>query len=310
MCEPVLDAEALILDLCVILNAGSGKGKGDALADELRGLFAQYLGRFELRVVRRGSAIGGEAGRAVREGFRTVVAAGGDGTINAVAAHLVGTDRRLGILPLGTFNYVARSLGIPEGLDDAVRVLAEGRERTMDVGDVNGRIFLNNASLGAYAAILERRERVYRRWGRSRAAVNLSVLLALASFDAPMSVQLSVDGEVRRHRTPLIFVANNAYQLEQFGLAGGDCIASRRFALYVAPDRGRIGLLRLAVGLALRRLQPERDFELFCADEILVETRRRRRRVARDGERERLAGPFRFRLLRDALTVLGPADPT
>lgn len=306
---PLLDEEASISDICVILNAGSGKRKGAALADELRGLFAQFPEQFELRVVRRGAEISGEAERAVREGFRTVVAAGGDGTINAVAGHLVGTDRRLGILPLGTFNYVARSLGIPEGLDDAVRVLAEGRERIMDVGDVNGRIFLNNASLGAYATILERRERVYQRWGRSRIAANLSVLVALAGFDAPLSVQLSMDGEVRRLRTPLIFVANNAYQLEQFGLAGGDCIASHRFAFYVAPDNGRIGLMRLTVGLALRRLRPERDFELLCGDNITVETRRRRRRVARDGERERLASPFRFRLLRDALRVLGPANP-
>lgn len=296
-------------DICVIMNAGSGKKRGAALAEELGGLFERFPGRFELRVARRGSEIGDEAGRAVDAGFRTVVAAGGDGTIGAVASRLAGTDRRLGILPLGTFNYVARSLGLPAELEGAVRVVAEGRERTLDVGDVNGRIFLNNASLGAYAAILNRREEVYRRWGRSQLAANGSVLLALASFRTALSLKVTIDGEVRRFRTPLVFVANNAYQLEQFGLQGGDCISSRRFALYVAPDAGRLALMRLAVGLALRRLQPKRDFELHCGADILVETRRARRHVARDGERERMTGPFRFRLRQDALRVLVPADP-
>ena len=77
---------------------------------------------------------------------------GGDGTVAAVASRLVDTDRRLGILPLGTLNYVARGLGIPTEIPDAIRVLLEGREGRVDVGDVNGRVFLNNASLGAYAA--------------------------------------------------------------------------------------------------------------------------------------------------------------
>lgn len=295
-------------DICVIMNAGSGKQPAGARAAELRGSFARFPRQFELRIVRRGAEIGGEAERAVREGFRTIVAAGGDGTISAVAACLIDTDRRLGILPLGTFNYVARSLGIPAAMEDAVRVVAEGRERTTDVGEVNGRVFLNNASLGAYAAILARREQVYRRWGRSRLAAHWSVVLTLAKLRTALSLRVSVEGEVRRYRTPLVFVANNAYQLQEFGLQGSDCIAAHRFALYVAPDCGRAALLRLAVGLALRRLRPERDFELLCGTDILVETRRRRRHVARDGERALLTGPFRFRLRRDALRVLVPPD--
>jgi diacylglycerol kinase family enzyme len=108
----------------------------------------------QYRLVKRGVEVGPAAETAVRDGFRTIVAAGGDGTVASVASRLVDTERHLGILPLGTFNYVARNLGIPTALSDAVQVLAEGRERTIDVGDVNGRVFLNNASLGAYVAIL------------------------------------------------------------------------------------------------------------------------------------------------------------
>lgn len=264
--------------------------------------------RLECRLARRGAEIGSLTDAALRDGFRTIAAAGGDGTIAAVASRLVDSDSRLGILPLGTFNYVARNLGIPAELPDAVRVLVEGRERTIDVGDVNGRIFLNNASLGAYVAILAQREREYRRWGRSRIAAYWSVLRALANLRGALSLRISMNGAVWRYRSPAVFVAGNAYQLREFGLKGGECIAERRLAMYVAPESDRIGLLRLAIGLALRRLRPERDFELRCGDDIVVETAHRSRHVAHDGERERMASPFRFRLRRDALRVLVQAD--
>ena len=117
-----------------------------------------------------------------------------------------------------------------------------------------------------------------------------------------------MNGAILHYRSPAVFVANNAFQLREFGLKGGECVAARQFALYFTPEGGRVQLLRLAFALALRRLRPERDFELRCGDDVLVETRRRHRHLAHDGERERMAGPFHFRLRRDALNVLVPAD--
>lgn len=294
-------------EICVILNPGSGKRRGAELVVELETIFARYPGRFALRRMAKGAEITAEARKAVDQGFRTVVAAGGDGTISGVAAGVVGSKARLGVLTLGTFNYFARWLGLPEALEDAVRVLVEGVPQAIDVGSVNGKIFLNNASLGAYASILERREDVYRRWGRSRTAAFWSVLVTLSEARSPMVLKVTVDGEPRRLRTPLAFVASNAYQLEQFGLAGADCVRDGKFALFVAPDCGRFDLMRFAMRLAMRRMEPGRDFELFCGREILIESQRPRRLVARDGERERMASPFRFEVMRGALEVLVPA---
>lgn len=301
--------DATTPDICVIINAGSGKGRGAELADELESHLAGFPDRYTLRLVRHGSEIEKEADRAVQEGFSTIVAAGGDGTICAVASRLAGTGRQMGVLPLGTFNYFARGLSLPEELEEAVRVVTEGHSRTIHVGDVNGRVFLNNASLGAYAAILQRREKVYRRWGRSQLAAYWSVLLALFSFRSMLTLKVTVDGEVRRFRTPMVFVANNPYQLELFELDGVDCVRSGQFALFVAPDCGRFDLIRYALRLAFHSMVPDRDFELLCGSDILVEDRRRRRLVARDGEREYLEGPFRFHLRKDALQVLVPAGP-
>lgn len=295
-------------DICVLLNPGSGKRRGAALVAELETIFARHPGRFALRRLSKGTDIPAAARQAAAEGFATVAAAGGDGTISGVAGGLVGSGARLGVLTLGTFNYFARALGLPDTLEEAVGVLLDGRPQPIAIGTVNGHVFLNNASLGAYASILERREDVYRRWGRSRAAAFWSVLTTLAETRDPMVLRVTVDGTPRRLRTPLAFIASNAYQLDQFGLAGADCVRDGQFALFVAPDCGRAELLRFALRLAMRRMEPGRDFELFCGREILIESRRPQRLVARDGERSRMAAPFRFEVKRDALEVLVPGD--
>ncbi len=295
-------------DIRVILNAGSGKQRGSERADELRALFDHWPGRFDLCLVSSGGRIEGEARRAVAEGFPTVVAAGGDGTICAVASAVAGSASRMGVLSQGTFNYFSRSLGLPDSPEAAVAVLVTGEERAIDIGEVNGRVFLNNASLGAYSLILERREDIYRRWGRSRLAAFWSVVLTLARFRHPMTLKVTVDGEALRARSPLVFVANNAYQLDEFQLDGADCARAGKFALFLAPDSTRVQLITFAGRLALRRLVADRDFQLCCGEEILVETTRTTRLVARDGERERMTAPFRFRVRHGALRVLVPPE--
>lgn len=304
-------ASAAAHDLCVVMNAGSGKRRADDAAKELETLLAEHAGRVSVRLVRKGGDLTGTTDEAVAEGFRTIVAAGGDGTINAVASRIVGKGPRLGVIPLGTFNYVARALGLPESVEGAVKVILAGHDRPLPVGEVNGRVFLNNASLGVYPAILQERERIYKRYGRSRLAAHWSVLLTLADFRKPLKLRLTVDGRAVERRTPLVFVANNGFQLDQFGLEGGDCLESGRFAVFLAPDIGRLAMIRLALGLAAGRLSAGEDFELQCGSEIMVDTRRGRRIVARDGERERMTGPFTFRRRMDALRVLAPRpDPS
>lgn len=289
----------------VVLNTDARSGSDQA--DALQAALDRHAGRFVLRRV-SGKGIGEAVEDAVAGGARTVVAAGGDGTIGSVAERLAGRDVALGIVPLGTFNYLARTLGLPEQMEAAIDVILAGRTQALDVGEVNGRIFLNNASLGAYAQILARREGVYRRWGRSRLGAYWSVLVTLARFRRPLTLKVVVDGEVHRVATPLAFVANNAEQLERFGLPGSDCVRDGRFALYIAPDCGRVELILYALRLAFRKMKPERDFELICGREIVVESQRRARRmVARDGERDRMTGPFRFSLRPGALRVLVPA---
>lgn len=294
--------------ICVLINGQSGKTDAEQIAVVIRSALSAVSRNYEVWVLSSGDDIAASARSALREGFEIIVAAGGDGTIAAIAAVLRGQDASLGIIPLGTFNYFARSLDVPVDIASAVQLLADGVRRPVRIGDVNGQLFLNNASVGAYPAILRTREQTYRRWGRSRIAAYWSVLVTLATLRRPLDLTIKTSGGRVNRRTPLAFVVNNAFQLDQMGLEGRDHIAQGRLALFIAPDTGRWGMLRNALALAMGHAQRNVDFDLIAADSIRIEMRRRSCDVACDGERVRVRAPLDLKVIEDGLTVIVPSN--
>lgn len=286
-----------------LVNRSSGDQSGETTADMIRDRFGADA---DIHVMSTSEDLTAVVRDAVDRGATTVVAAGGDGTVCGVAAAIVGTGCRMAVLPGGTFNFFARSLDIPQDIDAALDVIATGRPVPVSLGEVNGRIFINNASLGAYALILNEREAIYRRWGRSRLAAYWSVLVAMATVYRPLTMRITVDGETVRAKSPMAFIGISAHQLEEYALEGADDIRHGRFAVLLAPDSGRFMLIWRALKIALRGMKKDRDFVLLTGSEVLIETRRSHRLVARDGERERMQGPYRFRVLRDAIEVIRP----
>ncbi|MCB1334073.1 MAG: diacylglycerol kinase [Roseivivax sp.] len=293
--------------IAVIANQSSGTARPDRLEAAVRAAFAQTGAEIALHRATAGRDLPRLIETALRGQPDMVVAAGGDGTISAVAGRLCGTGVAMGVIPQGTFNYVARGLGIPEDPEEAAQLLAREVPRPYQVAEVNGQVFLNNASLGLYPRVLKEREDTYRRWGRSRIAAHWSVLRTFLTFHSPVRMRVLIDGVEIRARTPLAFVARSAFQLDSFGLDGADAVRDGQFALFLAPDASRWAMLRSALRLAGRGMRADRDFELFCGQEIVIETSRQVQIMAMDGERRRMAGPFRFRLLPDALQVIAPA---
>ncbi|PVA09609.1 hypothetical protein DC366_13035 [Pelagivirga sediminicola] len=291
--------------MCILLNEGSGKRETSARGRIGAALQAHGV-TADIRVLAKGPDIVPAARRAVKEGYETIVAAGGDGTISAVASVLRGTDRVMGILPMGTFNYFARSLDIPDDIEGAAQLLAEGTQRPVRIATINERSFLNNASLGAYPAILKTREDVYRRWGRSRIAAYWSVLVTLVTLRRPLHLRIEADGQTVERRTPLVFAVNNAFQLDQIGLQGRQDIAEGRLALFVAPDSGRWGMLRHALSLAMGKAQNEVNFDLITGSTIRIEARHSPRDIACDGERARMKAPYILGVDEEALSVIVP----
>lgn len=290
--------------ICVIANPKSGRNARDRAA--IAAAMAVFGPKAELRRWKRGDDLQGFVSRAVADGFRTIVAAGGDGTVMGVAHALVGHDVAMGVLPLGTFNYFARGIGLPEDPAAAAQAILAGRHRVISVGAVNGQIFLNNASVGIYPSILLAREAVYDRWGRSRALAHWTVLRTLLRFQRPKLVWLTSDHGRRVVKTPLIFVARSAYQLRQFGLSGAQAISDDGFAVFLALGGTRWHLLRAALRLALGRMREGEDFELIRCAWLDIETTRRRPLVAFDGEKRRMQSPLEFRIQQAALTIILP----
>jgi diacylglycerol kinase family enzyme len=294
--------------ICVLANAGSGRKSGLRIAQLTAPLRAASLAH-EIRLVRRGTHLPTAARKARDDGFATVIAAGGDGTICGVATELAGSGIALGILPLGTFNFFARSLGLENDAEVAMDQLLSGMEIPVAAGEVNGKLFLNNASLGLYPALLEQREAAYAKWGRSRWAAYWSGLRVLVTYNRPSRMTLTLDGIVQERRSPMVFIAQNAYQLEEYGMQDGVAlIRAGQLAVYIAPELRRWQLLGFALRIAARIARPYHDFTLIGAGAVQIETRARRRTIARDGEREKMSAPFAFRRLPDVLTVIVPSQ--
>ncbi|MGS4983273.1 Diacylglycerol kinase family enzyme [Pseudosulfitobacter pseudonitzschiae] len=303
---PDLQTDATPLKAHVLVNLKSGRGSGQPDMQDLERAFREH--GIDAHVIRLspGDDIPARAAQLARDGAELVVAAGGDGTICGVASGLVGTQTVMGVIPLGTFNYFGRSLNIPETAPEAIEVIARNRPKELPVGLINDRVFLNNASLGIYPQILRTRETVYARWGRSRVAAYWSVLKTMVRLPRRLKLQVTIDGETREIKTSLLFAVSNAFQLEQMGLEGTECIEAGQLAVLIAPNRGRMGLLKNGIALMLGLAQRDQDFDLLCAQSLHITCKRKSLLIARDGERTRIRGPFDLELRQGALKVLTP----
>ena len=292
--------------IAVIVNAGSGAGNDQALVDRLADHFRCAGLHAEIVLARGGDEMAAAVGNAVERRPRLIVAGGGDGTVSTVAAALVDTGIVFGVLPLGTLNHFAKDLGIPLDLVDAVGVLARGQAAPVDVGEVNGRIFVNNSGLGLYPDIVRVRERQQKRLGRGKwPAFAWAMLAALRRYPF-LGVTLVIDGKEVLRRTPFVFIGNNEYRMEGFAIGERSGMEDGWLSLYVAQRPGRWRLLQLAIRALTGHLRQARDFDAVLATDIVVQSKRKRLRVATDGEVTVMTPPLHYRVRPASLIVMRP----
>ena len=291
----------------VILNTGAGAGCPADGVSRLQRKFAAAGIQAQFRCV-QGEHIATEVRSAITAGDRAVVAAGGDGTVSAVAAGLVDTSTCLGVLPMGTLNHFAKDLDIPIDEDAAIGVIASDRTRSVDAGEVNGRLFINNSSLGLYPDIVRERNKRQRRLGHGKWRALLDASINAARRYPLLDVKIELDGTTLTRSTPFVFVGNNAYKMEGFEIGERDALDGGQLSLYLTQRVGRFGLLQLALMALMQRLQQARDFDAVAAREFIVHTRHQHLRVATDGEVMMMQTPLRYRIRPAALTVMVPAD--
>ena len=305
---PAFSSGAMSGRIEVIINAAAGSA-GDDAARAIRAAFESCGADAHVSVAHDGAEVTEFARRALSNGARAVVAGGGDGTVGSVAGALAGTGRPLGVLPLGTLNHFAKDLNIPLGLEEAARNVCEGREVAVDVGEVNGQVFINNSSLGLYPRIVRRREKLQEREGSGKWSAFVRESLAVLRRYTFLYVRLDADGQRIVRKTPFVFVGNNEYETESLQMGGRACLDAGCLSLYVAHRTGRLGLLRLALSALFGRLQQAHDFDALNAQEIWVETRRPKRLpVATDGEVNVMTTPLHYRVRPGALKVIVPKE--
>lgn len=294
--------------VAVVLNprAGSVQGnEGASLRDRVRHLLLQRGIQAEFVSVESESL---KSGREPPGGgaAQCVVAVGGDGTVRTAAGFALAKNLPLALLPAGTLNHFARDLEIPLDWEEAAALIAGQETIRIDLGEVNGERFVNNASVGLYPNLVVAREsrRSVRRLPRLAGCV-LSSLEVLQRFPL-LTVHLSTSEGERIRRTPFVFVGNNRYSLDRFSLGSRERLDQGQLCLYLAHCPSRRRLFRLLL-LALRnRLHQADDFETDMVEAAVIDSARRRLKVALDGEVLRLEPPLRFRVLPRALSVCSP----
>jgi diacylglycerol kinase family enzyme len=296
-----------ITSLEVIINRRAGVSENEEIARSLHELFTAGGVKAQISIAHSGKEIDQLARKAARGKSQVIVAGGGDGTINAVASAIIesGNHKILGVLPLGTLNHFAQDLKIPLSIEDAAQVIVAGHASNIDVGEVNGRIFLNNSSLGLYPTIVRERMK-QQRLGHGKWPAFVWAALTVFRRYPFLDVRLTVAGKIINCRAPFVFVGNNAYAMEGFQIGRRERLDSGQLSLYMSNRTGRLGLIRLGLRALFGRLRMERDFLALSTEEVKIKTRRSRIRVSFDGEIDFLETPLHYRVRPGVLRVMAP----
>lgn len=303
--------------LSMIYNEKSGfhATKNDQVYEQLMTKWSDY--GYEIQVF----DIGSEANTQVLmdkiksrhklyDNIGVIVAAGGDGTLNAVASELLYQDIPLGILPLGTFNYVARLLKIPLDIIKAAEIVVKGEPRASHVAKINDRIYLNNASLGLYPLFIKRREIYNRKFGRFPLHAYTSGLDVLIRNHKELKLEIEVDNQKYPVKTPLIFFGNNQLQLQEMNLKIAKCAEVGEVAGVVLAKTDKITLFKTLFQLIRGQLEKAADVYSFSGNTIKVHSKKEKLTVAIDGEITEIATPLKFKVDKNALKIMVPYDST
>jgi diacylglycerol kinase family enzyme len=292
--------------ISIIINERSGLTGQPDTGGEIQAAFTKAGASVRLERVRQPEDIAARARQAASRGD-VLVAAGGDGTINSVAAVAVERGSTLGVLPMGTLNHFAKDLRIPLDLEPAVAAIVAGHVQQVDVGEVNGRVFVNNSSVGLYPRMVWEREGEQRRGRKKWTAFMIAVGRTWRNYRMSVA-HLDVGGKTAVVRTPFIFVGNNQYIAEGFRMGGRLRLDQGLLSIFVAPECGRFEILALPVRAITNRLGEASPLTGFQAQSLSVALGHHRIRVAVDGEIAVMRPPLSYKIRPGALRVITPAQ--
>jgi diacylglycerol kinase family enzyme len=289
-------------NVLVVLNARAGSlldRDPAAVKEQVRGALRDGGREIEVALA-HGREILRAIGRGAGGGYDTLIVGGGDGSVGCAAERLAGSEVALGVLPLGTLNLLARDLGMPTDLDQALAALAGARPRRIDLGTLNGRRFHSLAGLGFFSQMARAREEA-----RDLPLRLLRLgMAALAAFNrsGQFTLEVEIDGRARQMQAFAALVTVNRFGdgWRRAALDGG------LLEVHIAEDEGALARLKAGADVLTGAWRGNDDIHSFTAQRVRIAGTRPRAWVATDGELKREKMPLDLALAPQALTVLAP----
>lgn len=296
-------------NITLVMNSGSGHDDKAAA----RELIVRRLGEAGIAVTAVDTGGGNivsvcnEAAKSAKQDGGLAVAAGGDGTVNCLAAACIKHDVPMGVIPMGTYNYFARDLGIADDIEGAIAVLTTGQLRATAVGLLQDRIFINNASFGTYARIVRNRELDKKKFGRYRIVALLSDIRSLYAPAKKYTLRIGTGDMAKNCRTTMIFAGINKFQMENLGIPAADKAGREQMSITIMKPVTRLQMTRILLRGLFRMLPQDDRIEVLHAGSFTVDAPPAPITCVVDGEIAHLTLPLEFKLLPNQLRVMAPA---
>ncbi len=292
--------------VAVVINGSGGSVKRLSInEDKVIKAFKKYDVEAEVNIV-KGEKIEEIVKKYKASNVDAIVAGGGDGTISSVAGMLINNKIPLAVLPLGTLNHFAKDIGMPLDFDNAVKSICHGKEGKVDLGEVNGNIFINNSSIGFYPKIVEDRDMQTKKFGSNKWIAMFVASLKVFSRFPIYKVRLEADTNSIKCKTPFIFLGNNEYSMNIFNPGVRKNINNGKLSLYLITSTNRIGMIKIAFAFLFNRLKQEKYFESMLVNEVWIDTHKKHVKVSKDGEVIKIDSPLHYKILRNKLSIILP----
>ncbi len=290
----------------IIINSKSGRAKKGNELEKLTSVLKKFPD-VEPYFLKKGEDPQSIAARLAKEGAEIVGAAGGDGTVSAVANGLARTDTALAVIPFGTLNHFARDLKLPAKLEEAVEgVLGEKAiNRKIDLGQVNGRYFINNSSLGLYPHLVLLREENESRLGKWP-ALGLAFINTLR-YPVYIPIRIPDSEDQIPQKVWLVFTSNNLINLSLAQPGIRDKLNENLLDRYILKASNPLTLLGTIPAFVTGRLEKSSLVIEEHRTEFEVSVKKNHRvTVACDGEIFRMNSPICYKVVPEALTLRVP----
>lgn len=264
-------------------------------------------GGLEVREITSELDIAADIRERLARGYEIFVVGGGDGSIHHAIQALARTNGILAIVPIGTFNHLARDLGIPLDAEEALEVALRGKTHEIDVGVVSGRYFVNNMLLGLYPEIVRHRESVRRTYGKWRAYWH-AMRFTMKRFPH-VNIQLETEHRLEAIKTHVFAIAVNTYKTDSPGLLlPKEAFDTGVLTAYWIPYRPKWSYIPTLARYLRGRVQSGGELRRMSTRTLKVRSVLPELKAGCDGELITIPTPFDVAVVPGGLRVRAPAE--